>query len=68
MKSKITGQTYLMEDVFIILNPKQCCAYMENDYYPIDVFVGKDNKLCFAFPKSNYGKELFDKWVKHELN
>lgn len=67
MVSKITGKSYYPEDTCVILNVKQCCAYMENEYYPIDVYVGRDNKLCFVFEKTEYGKELFDKWVRHEL-
>lgn len=56
-----------MEDVCIILNTVQVAAYMKNNAPLLDVFIGRDNKLCFVFPKNDLTKELFDKWVKHEL-
>lgn len=67
MISKVTGKSYLAEDTWTILNPRQCAAYIENGFYPVDIYVGRENKLCFVFLKTEYGKELFDKWVRHEL-
>lgn len=67
MISSVTGKTYCPEDTCVILNTKQVAAYIENGYYPVDVYTGKDRMLCFAFLKTEYGRELFDKWVKHEL-
>lgn len=65
--SKITGKTYYPEDTCIILNAVQVAAYMENGAPLLDVFVGRNRKLCFVFPKNEMTKDLFDKWVKHEL-
>ena len=65
--SKITGKTYYPEDTCIILNAVQVTAYMENGAPLLDVFVGRNRKLCFVFPKNEMTKDLFDKWVKHEL-
>lgn len=65
--SKVTGKSYHPEDTCVILNVAQCAAYMDNGYYPVDIFTGRDRKLCFVFMKTEYGKELFDKWVRHEL-
>lgn len=65
--SKITGKTYYPEDTCIILNTVQVAAYMENGAPLLDVFVGRNRKLCFVFPKNEMTKDLFDKWVKHEL-
>ena len=65
--SKITGKSYITENTCIILNVAQVAAYMRNDAPLLDIYVGRDNKLCFIFPKNEKTKELFDKWVKHEL-
>lgn len=65
--SKITGKTYLPENTCIILNVVQVAAYIENGAELLDIFVGRNRKLCFVFPKDDTTKELFDKWVKHEL-
>ena len=65
--SKITGKSYYPENCWIILNPVQVSRFIENGFYPVDIVVGKNRKLCFLFCKTEYGKILFDKWVKHEL-
>lgn len=65
--SALTGRSYNMEDVCIILNTAQVAAYMDNGAQLLDVFVGRERKLCFVFPKNELTKRLFDKWVKHEL-
>lgn len=65
--SKITGKMYSPEDTCIILNVAQVAAYLDNDAELLDIYVGKNKKLCFIFPKNDYTKKLFDKWVKHEL-
>lgn len=65
--SQITGKSYTPEDTCIILNVAQVAAYLDNGAPLLDVYVGRNRKLCFVFPKSEQTKILFDKWVKHEL-
>ena len=65
--STITGKSYVPEDTCIILNVAQVAAYLDNGASLLDVYVGRNRKLCFVFPKNNFIKSLFDKWVKHEL-
>lgn len=65
--SKVTGRSYLPENSCIILNVAQVAAYLDNGAPLLDIYVGRDRKLCFVFPKDEFTKELFDKWVKHEL-
>ena len=65
--SNITGKSYIPEDTCIILNVVQVAAYMENGVLPLDIYVGRDRKLCFIFPKDKQTKELFEKWRNHEL-
>ena len=65
--SSLTGKSYIPENTCIILNVAQVAAYLDNGASLLDVYVGRDRKLCFVFPKNNETKQLFDKWVKHEL-
>lgn len=65
--SKITGRSYIPEDTCIILNVAQVAAYLDNGAPLLDVYVGRNRKLCFVFPKDETIKNLFDKWVRHEL-
>ena len=65
--SSITGKSYMPENTCIILNVAQVAAYLDNGAPLLDLYVGRDRKLCFVFPKNDFTKDLFDKWVKHEL-
>ena len=65
--SSITGKSYEMEDACIILNIVQVAAYLKNGAPLLDIYVGRNDKLCFVFPRNELTKGLFDKWVKHEL-
>lgn len=65
--SNVTGKSYMPENSCIILNVAQVAAYLDNGAPLLDIYVGRDRKLCFVFPKDEFTKELFDKWVKHEL-
>ena len=65
--SNVTGKSYLPENSCIILNVAQVAAYLDNGAPLLDIYVGRDKKLCFVFPKDEFTKSLFDKWVKHEL-
>lgn len=65
--SNVTGKSYVPEDSCIILNVTQVAAYLDNGAPLLDIYVGRDRKLCFVFPKNDYTKQLFDKWVRHEL-
>lgn len=65
--SRINGKPYIPENTCIIVNPVQVAAYLENGASLLDVYVGRERKLCFVFPKDDFTKSLFDKWVKHEL-
>lgn len=65
--SQLTGKSYIPEDTCIILNPIQVAAYMDNGARLLDIYVGRERKLCFVFPKNDFTKQLFDKWVNHEL-
>lgn len=65
--SNVTGKSYIPENSCIILNVAQVAAYLDNGAPLLDIYVGRDRKLCFVFPKDEFTKELFDKWVKHEL-
>jgi len=66
--SKLTGESYFPEETCIIVNPAQAAAYLENNAPLLDVYVGRERKICFIFPKNEFTKRLFDMWVKHELN
>ena len=66
-ESKLTGKVYYPENSTIILNVVQVVAYLENGAELLDIYVGKGKKLCFVFPRDEFTKELFNKWVKHEL-
>ena len=57
----------MTEDTWVILNPVQVSRFIDWGYYPVDIYTGKEKKLCFVFRKTEYGQMLFDKWVKHEL-
>ena len=65
--SKLTGESYFPEETCIIVNPTQAAAYLENGAPLLDVYVGRERKICFIFPKNENTKKLFDKWVRHEL-
>ena len=65
--SNVTGKSYIPENSCIILNVAQVAAYLDNGAPLLDIYVGRDRKLCVVFPKDEFTKELFDKWVKHEL-
>ena len=65
--SKVTGKSYMPENTVNILNVAQVAAYMRNGAPLLDIYVGRNDKLCFVFPKDENTKALFDKWVKHEL-
>jgi len=65
--SSVTGKSYIPEDTCIILNVAQVAAYLNNGATLLDLYVGRNNKLCFIFPKDELTKKLFDKWVRHEL-
>ena len=65
--SKLTGKSYYPEDTCIILNVAQVTAYLKNGAPLLDIYLGRNDKLCFVFPKDDLTKALFDKWVKHEL-
>ena len=65
--SRITGKSYMPEESYIILNVAQAAAYLDNGAELLDIYVGRDRKLCFVFPKDSKTKELFNKWVKYQL-
>ena len=65
--SSITGKSYMPENTYVILNVAQVAAYLDNGAPLLDIYVGRNRKLCFVFPKDELVKDLFDKWVKHEL-
>lgn len=65
--SSITGKSYITENTCVILNVAQVAAYLDNGAPLLDIYVGRERKLCFVFPKNEMTKHLFDKWVKHEL-
>lgn len=67
LTSKVTGESYYPEESCIILNVVQVVAYLEHGAKLLDIYVGRGKKLCFVFPKDDFTKELFEKWVKHEL-
>ena len=65
--SRITGKQYNPENACIILNVAQVAAYLDNGAELLDIFVGRDRKLCFVFPKNDVTKELHDKWINYQL-
>lgn len=65
--SKVTGKSYTPEDTCIILNVAQVAAYLDNGAQLLDIYVGRERKLCFVFPKNEQTKELFNKWNNYEL-
>ena len=55
-----------MNEVVNIVNFKQVALYLKHNVKPIDIKLGYKDKIIFIFNKEDT-KEVFDKWVKHEL-
>lgn len=68
--SLLTGKNYDILKTVKILNIAQAAAYLENDIFPVDICVSKDNNgkrcLVYYFDKDE-SKEVYDKWCKYEL-
>lgn len=68
----LTGASYDTNDAIRIIGHTQISAYWLNGVAPLDIYPSRDLKngkpiLVGIFKKSDT-KEVFDKWVRHELN
>ena len=68
--STVTGKSYDIFKTVKILNILQAASYMDNDVFPVDIRVSRDDNmrrcLVFYFDREE-SKEVYDKWCKHEL-
>lgn len=69
-KSNLNPRSYSAKEVVRIVNPKQKDLYIKHRVFPIDIYpsIGEDEKdvIVYIFLKEET-KELFQKWVNHEL-
>lgn len=68
----LTGTSYDTNDAIRIIGHTQISAYWLNGVVPLDIYPSRDLKtgrpiLVGIFRRSET-HEVFDKWVKHELN
>lgn len=67
--SEIFGRYYDGEDVLYISNNTQNFKYLQSGLCQgdiLDIFAG-DNKIIFAYRKSNNMNKLYKKWNNREL-
>lgn len=60
-----TNVYYKSDAVVRIVNVAQAAFYIKMGLYPIDMYVGYDDKLVFLFDKEK-AAPAFDKWVLRE--
>lgn len=63
---RYTNEHYDATKCARIINPVQQALYIKHGAKPIDIYCGYDSRLVLVFNKEDT-KELFDKWVNHEL-
>ena len=63
---RYTNEHYDATKCARIINPVQQALYVKHGAKPIDIYCGYDSRLVLVFNKEET-KELFDKWVNHEL-
>ena len=70
IKSNLKPRNYNEKEVVRIVNPKQKDLYIKHRVFPIDIYpsINEDNKdvIVYIFLKEET-KELFQKWLEHEL-
>lgn len=70
-KSNISGKEYRLSDVVRIVDPKQQKLYVKNEVYPVDMFTTKDlysdNQILVMIFNKEETKDLYVKWLNHEL-
>lgn len=64
---RFTEERYDTKACVRIVNPKQCALYMKHGVYPIDFYAGGNNTLVYVFVYEQT-KELYEKWLSHELD
>ena len=66
----LSGINYKASEAIRIIGESQISAYWLNGVRPLDIFPSRDKNgkhiLVGVFKKSET-KDVFDKWVKHEL-
>lgn len=65
--SLVTGRIYNPERCVNLLNPLQVSRYIKHGATLYDILIGRDDKLVYVFDKDET-RELFTKWVNHELD
>ncbi len=55
------------KEVVRIVNAKQAALYIKHGAKLVDVYCGYQNTLVCVFEKEST-QDLFDRWVKHELD
>lgn len=66
--SNLNGQPYSPENCWYILNHVQAERFAENNYFPIDIIVGRERRLCYVYIKNELGKTLQTKWREYKLD
>lgn len=64
---RFTDEPYDVSKCVRIVNPAQQYKYMKHGVYPIDIYPSYDGRNVFIFYRDDT-KEVFDKWVNHELD
>lgn len=63
---RFTNDPYDTSKCVRIINPCQQAMYMKHGVYPIDIYIGYDNKMVFIFIKEET-KLVYEKWLNYEL-
>lgn len=64
---RFTNEPYDASKCVRIVNPVQQAMYMKQGVYPIDIYVGFDDKTVFIFLREST-KDVYKKWLNYELN
>ena len=67
--STVTGKKYNVFDCVKILNLKQCMFYMENDIFPDDIKIIRNEKgeKCFLFYyNKDATRDVYNKWLSQK--
>jgi hypothetical protein len=70
IKSNLRARSYTEKEVCRIVNPKQRDLYIKHKVYPIDIYPSLNEKgediIVYIFLRKET-KELYQKWLNHEL-
>jgi hypothetical protein len=67
VRSRITGKFYDPDNVWYVANMAQIVSYNENgaESEVLDViYNGRMKKFIFVYPKNEFMKLLYDKWIE----